>query len=159
MRKVARFLHAASRVLAVCAVLAGVAVGFLQATIGAAVICVDSCVTRAFMFSYLGPSTVQMLTPCVVLEMLALAAFVAYCLATGQARRTIMPILFLLVVGLVGVAGLDALLQHGQTTLPVDEGGFLIEASAQSWRALWGMAIMLVAGAWSGVLAYMQWQR
>jgi hypothetical protein len=159
MRKVTQSLLFASRGLAVCAVLAGTGVGLLQATIGPAAVCFDSCVTREFLFSYLGPSTVQMLLPCVVLELLALVAFGAYCLATGQARRIVMPILFLLIWGLVGVAGLNALLQHGQTTLPVDQDGVLIPESARSFRTLWGLAILLVAGTWSGVLAYLQWRR
>src|SRR5215469_9506523 len=111
MQKVAQFLHVASRSLAICAVLAGIGVGFLQMTAGAAFVCFDSCVTREFMFSNLGPGTVQALLPCVVLALLALGAFVAYGLATGQARRVLMPILFLLIGGLLGVAGLDALLQ------------------------------------------------
>jgi hypothetical protein len=159
MRKVVQVLPYVTRVLAICAVLAGIGVGFLQATFGSAFVCFDSCVTREFMFSYLGPSTAQMLLPCVVLELLALVAFVAYCLATGQARRVVMPILFLLIWGLVGVAGLYALLQHAQTTLPVDQDGVLIPESARSFRTLWGLAILLVAGVWSGVLAYLQWRR
>jgi hypothetical protein len=159
MQKVAQVLHVASRSLAVCAVLAGIGVGFLEVTFGASFVCVDSCPTREFLFSYLGPSTVQWLLPCVVLELLALVAFVAYCLATGQARRVVLPILFLLAWGLVGVAGLSALLQNAQTTLPVGPGDILIADSAESFRALWGLAILLVAGAWSGVLAYLQWHR
>ena len=57
MRKVVQFLPYGTRVLAICAVLAGIGVGFLQATFGSAFVCFDSCVTREFMFSYLGPST------------------------------------------------------------------------------------------------------
>jgi hypothetical protein len=159
MQKVTQFLHVASRGLAVCAFLAGIGVGFLQMTAGAAFVCADSCVTREFMYSYLGPSAVQLLMPCVVLELLTLVAFLAYCLATGQARRVVMPILFLLVGGLLGVAGLDALLQHAQATLPVGEGDILIAGPVQSVRALWGLAILLVASVWSGVLAYLQWRR
>ncbi|MGZ3640001.1 MAG: hypothetical protein ACXVCX_19390, partial [Ktedonobacterales bacterium] len=81
MRKVAQFLHVASRVLAICAVLAGLAAGFLQTTIGATIICVDSCPPRDAYFSDLGPTAVRIMTLCVVLEVLALVAFVAYCLA------------------------------------------------------------------------------
>jgi hypothetical protein len=69
-----------------------------------------------------------------------------------------MPILFLLVGGLLGVAGLDALLQHAQVTLPVGEGDILIAGPAEFFRGLWGLTILLVAGAWSGVLAYLQWR-
>src|SRR5437660_12595921 len=91
MRQVVQFLLFASRVLALCAVLAGLAAGLLQATIGATIICVDSCPPRDAYFSDLGPIAVRIMTPCVVLEVLALVAFVAYCLATRQARRVVMP--------------------------------------------------------------------
>ena len=159
MRKVAQFLHVASRVLAICAVLAGLAMGLLEAAIGATVICVDSCGRRDAYFAGLGPTAVRVMKPCVVLEVLAVAVFLAYCLATRQARRTIAPILFFLVGGLVGVAALNALLEHGQATVPADAGGFLIAASAEAWAGLWWLALTLVAGAWSGVLAYLQWRR
>lgn len=158
MRQVVRLLHPASRGLALCAVLAGLAAGFLEAVVGAIFICVDSCSPRDVYFSHLGADVVRVMTPCVVLELLALTAFVGYCLATRQARRAILPILFLLVGGLIGVAALDAFLLHGQATLPVDEGGFLLENPTQTWAQFWGMSILLVAVAWSGVLAYMQWR-
>lgn len=159
MRKVVEFLHFTSRVLALCAVLAGLAAGIFKATFIANLICADSCPTPAFYFSYLGPATVWLLAPCVALEILALAAFLAYCVATRQARRAVMSLLFLLVGGLLGVAALDALLKHAQATLPVDEGGLLVEAQVFAWEHLWGLAFLLVAGAWSGVLAYLQWRR
>jgi hypothetical protein len=158
MQKVLQFLLFASRGLAVCALLAGIGVGFLQMTGGASFVCFDSCPTREFMFSYLGPTTVNALLPCVVLALLALVAFVAYCLATGQAQRVVIPILFLLGGGLLGVAGLYAFLQHAQATLPVGEGDILIAGPAETFRGLWGLTILLVAGTWSGMLAYLQWR-
>ncbi|MGZ3666232.1 MAG: hypothetical protein ACXVDA_17315 [Ktedonobacterales bacterium] len=157
MQKVTEFLHLASQGLALCAVLAGLAAGFLEAVVGATLICVDTCSSRDDYFSHLGADVARVMTPCVVLEGLALAAFLAYCLATRQARRALTPVLFFLVGGLIGVAALNALLQYGQATVPVGEEGFLIAASAETWAWLWGLALLLVAGAWSGVLAYLQW--
>jgi hypothetical protein len=160
MQKVTTVLLFASRGLAICAVLAGIGVGFLEASFGAAFVCFDSCPTREEMFPTIGPGAVlQPLLPCIVLEVLALGAFVAYCLATGQARRVVLPILFVLVGGLVGVAGLDALRQYAQATLPVDQDGLVIAESAKAWATWAGLAFLLVAGAWSGVLAYLQWRR
>lgn len=156
MQKVTEFLHLASRGLALCAVLTGLAGGFLETVVGATIICVDSCSSRDTYFSHLGAGVARVMTPCVVLEVLALAAFLAYCLATRQARRAAMSIFFFLVGGLVGVVALDALMLHGQATLPVDEG-ILIAASAETWAWLWGLALLLVAVAWSGILAYLQW--
>jgi hypothetical protein len=160
MRKVAQFLHVASRVLAIGAILAGIGVGFLEATIGPSFVCFDSCPTRGEMFPNVGPgAALQALLPCIVLELLALGAFVAYCLATGQARRVVLPIFFLLVGGLLAVAGLDALRQHVATTIPVDQNGIVIAEAAQAWATWVGLAVVLVAGTWSGVLAYLQWRR
>lgn len=158
MRIFVQFLHLTSRFLAICAMLAGLVAGFLEAVVGATIICVDSCPPRDAYFSDLGPIAVRIMTPCVVLAVLALVAFVAYCLATRQARRVVMPILFLLVGGVIGVAALDALLQHGQATVGTDQG-FLLSAPAQAWAGLWGLSLTLVAGAWSGVLARLQWRR
>lgn len=151
-------MHLASQVLAICAVLAAIAAGLLQATIIAAIICVDTCSPRTSYFLYVGPDAVQLMTPCIVLDVLAVATFLAYCLATRQARRAVISLLFLLVGGLVGVAVLDALLQHAQATLPVEGDGILVRDPAQAWAQLWGLALTLVAGAWSGVLAYLQWR-
>ena len=72
--------------------------------------------------------------------------------AGGQVRRR----------GLVGVAALSALAQHARAILPVwgdGEGDLLVEGPLLAWAALWGCSLMLVAGAWSGVLAYLQWGR
>ena len=129
-------------------------------------VCVDACPTREFYFAYLGPSAVRTMTPCVVLAGLAVATFVAYGLATRQVRRAVFVPLVLLVGGLVGVAALDALLQHAQVTLP-SEGhsevdileGILQKGPVEAWAHQWGLALTLVAGAWSGVLAWLQWRR
>jgi hypothetical protein len=92
-----------------------------------------------------------------VLEALAFGAFLAYCLATRRTRRALIALLVLLVGGLVGVAALVALARHAQATLPVGDGGLLAEAPLVAWQSQWGLSLALVAGGWSGVLAYLQW--
>ena len=161
MRKVAQFLLVASRGLAICAVLAGLGVGLLEVYLSP-LVCFDSCPTHAEYFARLGPGTVQFMMPCVVLEVLAFAAFVAYCLATRQVRRAVLAFLVLLVGGLAGIAALAGLLQRAQATLPSASGSdccALLPDQLRAWDSLWGWAHTLVAGAWSGVLAYLQWRR
>jgi hypothetical protein len=159
MRKVARFLLLASRFLAICAVLAGLAAGLLEATLVADLTCFDTCPFPGDYFSRLIPGTVRVITPCVALAALALATFVGYCVATRQARRAVTAILFLLIGGLVGVGALGALMLHGQATLTVTEYGLVAETPAFEWMRQWGLALMLISGAWSGFLAYLQWDR
>ncbi|MGZ3665047.1 MAG: hypothetical protein ACXWQR_06605 [Ktedonobacterales bacterium] len=156
MRKSVPLLLLASQGLALCAVVAGLGAGLL-ATFAAAFTCFDTCPTRKDYFSLLGPASLRVMTPCVVIELLALAAFLAHCVATRQARRAVTSILLLLVGGMAGVAALSALMQHGQATLPVIEDDVLAESQVESWAQLWGLALMLVAGAWSGILAYQTW--
>ncbi len=157
MQQVIKLLFVASRGLAICAMLAGFAAGLLAATIGAGFICFDTCPMRDEYFARLGPGAMQVMMPCIMLEVLALAVFLAYCAAIGQAWRAVKPIVFLLVGGLGGVAALYALLRYGQATVPVDPNGYLLETPAQEWGQLWGLILTIVAVAWSGVLAYMQW--
>ena len=66
MRKVVQVLPYASRSLAVCAVLAGLGVGLLDVYLSP-LVCFDSCPNRDFYFSYLGPTAVRLMTPCIVL--------------------------------------------------------------------------------------------
>ncbi len=157
MRQVIKLLFVASRGLAICAMLAGLAAGLLAATVGAGFMCFDTCPSRDDYFANLGFVAMQVMMPCILLEMLALAVFLAYCIATGQAQRAVKPIRFLLIGGLAGIALLYILLRYGQATVPVDPNGYLLETPAQEWAQLWGLALMLVALGWSGVLAYMQW--
>lgn len=156
MRKSAQLLLVASQGLAVCAVVAGMGAGLLT-LFAADFTCFDTCPTREDYFSRLGPTALRVMTPCVVLELLALAAFLAYCAATRQARRAVMPLLFVLVGGLVGAAVLGALMQHGWATLPVIEDDILAESQVRAWAQLWGLALALIAGVWSSVLAYQTW--
>jgi hypothetical protein len=161
MRHVVGFLPFITRGLAICAVLAGLGAGFLEGIAGDFV-CVDSCPTRDFYFSYLGPTAVRLMTPCVVLAALTAAVFLLYCLATRQIRRAVLVLIVLLVGGLVCIAGLDALLLQAQADLPSgsqSEGGILLEGSVEVWAEQWAWALALAVGAWSGVLAYLQWRR
>ena len=98
--------------------LAGLAPGLITFTL-AGFVCFDNCPTRAVYFAGHGAATVQVMTPCVVIEALALAVFLIYCLAARQARRAVVSTLFLLVGSLVGVAALSALLRHALATLPI----------------------------------------
>jgi hypothetical protein len=161
MRHVVGFLPFVTRGLAICAVLAGLGAGLLD-IIAAGFVCVDSCPTRDFYFSYLGPSRVRFMTPFVVLEVLAVVVFLVYCLATRQLRRAGIVVLVLVVGGLVSFAARDALLMYAQATLPsaTSAGGeVLIEGPVEAWEEQWAWAITLVVGAWSGALAYLQWRR
>jgi hypothetical protein len=161
MGKVIQVLPYISRSLAICAVLAGLVVGLLEVYISP-LVCFDSCPDRAFYFSYLGPTAVRLMTPCIVLAVLAMAVFVTYCLATRQGGRAVLAFLVLLVGGLAGVAALAGLLQHAQATLPSYSGSdccALLPDQLRAWDSLWGWALAVVAGAWSGVLAYLQWRR
>ena len=91
-----------------------------------------------------------------------MAVLVTYCLATRQVQRAVLAFLVLLVGGLAGIAALAALLHHAQATLPSASGSdccALLPDQLRAWDSLWGWALTLVAGAWSGVLAYLQWRR
>jgi hypothetical protein len=162
VRRVVALLPFVSRGLALGALLAGIGAGLLEASLGAGLVCFDTCPTRADYFAHIGPTTLRVLTPCFVLEALAIAAFVAYCGATRQIPRALLLFLVLLLGGLAGVAVLSALAQHGQATLPVwggEEGDLLREAPLVAWAQLWGWAIVLIAGIWSGALLFLQWRR
>jgi len=157
MRKVARFLLYLSRFFGICAVLAGLGAGFLVATFFASFTCFDTCPTPDVYFSRLIPGTAQMMAPSVAIESLALALFVGYCLAAGQTGRIFRPLAVFLIGGLVGVLALYALMMLGQVVVPVTEYGLVAETPAEMWMRLLGLALMLVAGAWSGGLARLQW--
>ncbi len=159
MRKVILALFFISRFFAICAVLAGVGAGFLLATLGAALTCFDTCPTPDQYFARFAPGTANVMIPCVALEALALLIFAGYCLAAGQARRLLRQTLALLIGGLVGVVALGVVFQVCQATLPVTEYNLVAERPAEAWMSWWGLILMFVAGAWSGVLAFLQWGR
>jgi hypothetical protein len=160
MQRIAPSLFIASRVLALCAVLAGLFGGLLMATIGAGLICFNTCPSPEFYFSQLGLYALFFLIPCSVLAALALVLFLIYCLSTRQPRRALSVFLFFLVGGLLGVVILDALLQLSLATFPVQgEHGLLIGGSGKPWASQWALAVLLIAVVWSVGMASLQWGR
>jgi len=150
-------LFHASRVLAVFACLAAIIGGLLVATLGANLTCFDTCPPREQYVSGIVAGTVRILTPCIVLPMLAVAAFVSYCLATGQVRRAFIQFGFILVGGAIGSAALGTVFWLCTVSLKVSPEDVVAEASAVEWMVLWRFAISVVAGSWSGLLARLQW--
>ena len=160
MRIVARVLLLASRFLAIIAHLAGLGAGLLVATLGSAFVCVDSCPVPFIYFANQGSTAVRIMTPCVVAEALALLLFLAYCAATRQLRRAILPTSVFVVLGVICVVALNALMLHGQTSVPLTFDGYFTDSkSLEAWVSQWGLALMVASGAWTGLLAYLQWGR
>ncbi len=158
MRRSILALLIMSRVLAVCAVLAGLAAGLLASTILVGFTCFDSCPSRTDFLSRM-PAEARLLIPCVVLAALALLFFLAYCLDTRQPRRANVAILFFLAGGLIGVAALAGLVQIAHATLPIHEDSPEFAHAVVGWAQLWGLSLLLVAVVWSGVLAALLWRR
>lgn len=157
MRNNTTFALVASRFFAVCAIVAGVAAGFLEATFLAGFACFDSCPPPARYFSQLFPTLAQLLLPCVGLALLALGIFLAYCAARGQRRRAIIQAIVFLAGGLVGVSVLGGLLLLAQAKLPVNADGLYVEQPLETWAQIWGLAIMVIAAVWTGTLARLSW--
>lgn len=157
MHRAALFLLPVSRVLAVCACIAGLVGGFFIVLLGR-FICFDYC-PGPEGFSILAYSSMWVMLPCVALEVLAVVTFVPYCIATGQADRAVRQAAVLLLGGLVGVAVLGALMLLARATLPLTSYGTFEETPLEQWAGVWGVALMVVAGTWSVVLAYLQWGR
>jgi hypothetical protein len=124
-------LHIATRVLAFFAMLAllftlwagSMFVGFT---------CFDSCPTPQQYLPHQLSLAVFLLGPCIVLGTLALLVFLAYRLATCQPSRALITLLYFLVVGLAGLATLNALVEYGQATVGVDAGATCL-ASIRCW--------------------------
>lgn len=157
MQRIAPSLLVAARVLAILSVLAGLAAGLLANAL-VTLICFDSCPDAEGYFSMVGPAAARLLTPCIALAALALALFLAYCLATRQFRRAVIVFFVFLVGVLLGVAALNALLQHARATLPVEDG-VLFGHAVVEWARQWALAILLIAGVWSAGLACLEWGR
>lgn len=157
MRNNTTFALGASRFFAVCAIVAGVAAGFIEATLFAGLVCFDYCPDRAHYFSHLFPTLALLLIPCIVLSLLALWTFLWYCGARGQRSRANKQVIFFLGGGVIGAAVLGGLLLVGNVILPVTSDGVLVEQPLESWSQLWGLAILLVAASWTGVLARLSW--
>ena len=156
MRRVVPALLIAARILAILAVLAGLAAGLLVNAL-VAFICFDSCPPAKVYFSNSGSGAMSPLAPCIALATLAL--FLVYCLATRQPRRAVIVVLFFLLGGVIGVAALNALVQHAQTTLPVSEDGLLVEGPVTAWARQFALALLLALVVWSGGLACLEWGR
>jgi hypothetical protein len=159
MRRVIPALHIAARVLATLAALAllftlwaeGLGVGFT---------CLDTCYTPEQYFPNKVPSAIFALIPTIVLATLALVAFLVYCLATRQFWRALTVLLFFVIVGLVGVAALNALVQYGRATVAVDpESGLLVDDSVMEWANKWALTVLLFGVVWAGGLACLEWGR
>ncbi|HEX8996857.1 MAG TPA: hypothetical protein VF812_12585 [Ktedonobacterales bacterium] len=159
MRSSVRLLLYAARACAIGAVIAGLALGMLYATLGAAFVCVDSCPPPVYLFDNLGPTSVGVLTPCLALEALALVAFLIYCAATRQARRAAIVIVALLGIGAIGGALLNTLFWQGEAAFVGGRYGLLSEGPAPEWVRLWGLSLTAAAFVWSGTLAILQWRR
>lgn len=162
MRKVSLILLILSRLLIVCACIAGLAAGFIQAWFGAAFVCFDTCPDPNLFFPAEGPRAIQVMTPCVAIELAALAIFVLYCLITRQPRRAFKQAVALVGIGAVGVVALNLILAFGQAHVALKSDGvntYFDESSLVRWENLWGLALMAIVGAWSIILARLQWPR
>jgi hypothetical protein len=157
VRQFARFLLPTSNTSAVLAALAGLWLGFLMMTIGAAFTCFDSCPAPDGYFAGLAPSTLALLTPCIVLESLALVTLVAYHTIKREPLRALAPALILTLGDLLGVAALTALYWQGQGSLPVTTDGLLVEDAVTAWGQGWWLAVLVVASGPSAAFAIAQW--
>ena len=158
MRKNLPDLLVTAQSITVCGAVVGVGVGLLDAA-SAAYVCFDSCPEPATFFANQGPDTVRGMLPFVALELLALALFVAHGVATRRSRRTLTQAAALLGVGVVSVVGLAAFMQSGHANIPIMRDGadsYFAESALETWQRDWGLALMLVAGVWSGALLAMQ---
>lgn len=149
----------ATRALTAAAVVAGLFMGLFVNTLAAAFTCFDSCPSPAFFFSALVSSTMWTVAPAVALEVLALAAFVAYCVLSRQRGRAVVAVAVAVIGALVGAAMLAALMRQGQASLPLFPGeDILAEEPLVRWRELWGFAVTGALVIWSGFLTFLLWR-
>ena len=163
MRTVGLVILILSRILAVGAVLAAIGAGFIQAWFGAAFVCFDNCPDPFSYFPTEGPQTIKIMTPCVAIELAALALFVIYCLITRQPLRAVKQAITLVALGIVGIIALNLILTAGQAHVALKSDGagntYFDERSLVSWESLWGLTLLTIVGAWSLILARLQWPR
>jgi len=163
MRTVGLVILILSRILAVGAVLAAIGAGFIQAWFGAAFVCFDNCPDPFSYFPTEGPQTIKIMTPCVAIELAALALFVIYCLITRQPLRAVKQATALVALGIVGIIALNLILTAGQAHVALKSDGagntYFDERSLVSWESLWGLTLLTIVGAWSLILARLQWPR
>jgi hypothetical protein len=145
-----------TRVFSCLAVLAALILGVLTGILSVVSACFDSCSPPDDYFSHVALGTLEFETPCIVLELLALALFINYCRLTQQPRKkTIAAASFFVAGGLAGGAILWTFLAYGHATLSVQDG-VLVENSVESWAKTWALIVIGVAVVWSGVLTYLQ---
>ena len=163
MRKaISLILLILSRLLIVGAVIAGLGAGFIQAWFGAAFVCFDTCPDPLFFFPTEGPQVIHIMIPSVAIELAALVIFVLYCLVTRQPRRAVKQAVALVGIGVVAVGALYLILAFGQAHVALKSDGvdtYFDESSLVKWESLWGLALMTIVGAWSIILARLQWPR
>lgn len=153
----ATFALGASRFFAVCAIITGLAAGFLEATFLAGFSCFDVCPSQARYFSQLFPTLARLLWPCVVLALLALGAFLWYCAAKGQRSRANKQMIYFVVGGVIGAVVIGGASLLARAFLPVTTHGLLKEQPLEAWAQMWGVTIMAVAALWTGILARRSW--
>ena len=159
MQRVAPSLHIAARILATLAVLALLFTLWAE-DFDTGFTCFDTCPTPAQYFPDRLPNALLAVAPCIAFAALALVAFLVYCYATRQFWRALTVLLFFVIVGLVGVIALNALVQNGQTTVPVDpESGLLVDGSVMEWAHQWALTVLLLTVVWVGGLASLEWGR
>jgi len=145
-----------ARVVAILAVLAALLPGCAMSWFVAAFACFDTCSTPAFYFAQLAPRAALFMLPSVALTAFAVAVFVPYCQATHQTGRALCVFIFFLLGGLLGAAALYGLAQLAMVTASRADS-LHVNQQAANWMGLWTFALLLVAVAWSGTLAILQW--
>ena len=99
----------------------------------------------------------KLLLPTAALLVLAYLAYVGYCLATAQARRLLGPTVTLALGAAVSVGVIVWYSHLFVTMIPVDNDGFLIDGSAQTWTAGLGQITAGLTLVWAGLVTYLQW--
>lgn len=146
-----------SRFFGMCALVVGIGAGLLVTWIIAALTCFDNCPAPDDYFSHLVAGTTWVMQPFLALVALSFVTFVAYCLVTGRVRRAAIQTFALLIGALISGAALYGLFQLCQMNLPVTAYGQVDEEAAVAWMRWWGLALVALSGAWSGVLVSLQW--
>ncbi len=146
-----------SRFFGICALVVGVVSGLVEVLL-AGFVCVDSCPQADTIFPwYLSSALMNLLLPTAALLVMAYLAFAGYCLATAQARRLLAPTVTLALGAAVSVGAIVWYAHLFVTMIPVDNDGFLIDGSAQTWTAGLGQITAGLTLVWAGLLTYLQW--
>ena len=166
MSSAQRLLLYATRFFAVCAVLAGIG-PVLLGLLAAGLVCVDQCPHRDATYiggfeqpGYFSGESVGMMSPalpCLVLALVALLLFLAYCVMTHQDGRALIALLVYLVPPIVAYVAFNYTYTQAATSLPIDSDGFLLEGPLKSFVSQWYVGIGLFLCVWSLALAVLQW--